>query len=121
MTAQEFLVGVLEGVLDGDSVSPVRARQGLEAGGVKLPAIIWRLDGDQHEDSVDGPAFPHTRFFEIECRAIDCPSSQNIANAVLEQLQPRLVVLVADYDEPDDPSQQKGEYYSHILEVGLSE
>ena len=121
MTAQEFLVGVLEGVLDGDSVSAVRARQGLEAGGVKLPAIIWRLSGDQHETSMDGPAFPHARFFEIECRAIDCPSAQNLAKTVLDNLSPRLEWTLADHDEPDDPSQQKGEYYSHILEVGLSE
>ena len=122
MKAQAFLMDILDSLgLEAGSINPVRSPQGIEEGGVKLPSVVWRLDGDQHEDSLDGPAHPHIRFFEIECRAIECPYAQNLAQRILDGLRPRLALLLADFDEPDDPSQQRGKYYSHILEVGLND
>ena len=121
-TAQAFLIEILEslGLAEG-SINAVRSPQGTEKGGVKLPSVVWRLDGDQHEDSTDGPSDPHIRFFYIECRAIDCPSAQNLSKRIKDDLEPRLSIVVNDFDEPDDPSQKRGEYFSHILEVGLDE
>ena len=121
--AQTYLVDqikVATGLLAQD-VEPIRAsRQSTDVGGVRLPSVIWRLDGDQRVDSSDGPSYPHIKFFEVECRSKTCDGAQAMAQDILDAIFPRLSHVLADYDEPDDPSQKRGEYYSHILEVGLT-
>ena len=123
MTSEEFLVAVLEAIAGNPAVYSIRAPQTSEASGVKTPSVIWRMDGQRNESGLDGPADPHMRFYEIECRARRSASrARALAKKVLDGLRgPRLGLVLAAYDEPDDPSQKRGDYYSHILEVGLNE
>ena len=122
MTSEEFLVAALDAIAGNPAMSSIRAPQTAEAGGVKTPSIVWRMDGQRNESGLDGPAYPHMRFYEIECRGNSGSAARALAKLVLEGLQgPHLGLVLAAYDEPDDPSQQKGNYFSHILEVGLNE
>ena len=122
MTSEEFLVATIDEVTGNPAVSSIRAKQTSEASGVKTPSIIWRMDGQRNESGLDGSALPHMRFYEIECRGSSGSAARALAGLVLDGLRgPHLGLELAAYDEPDDPSQQKGNYFSHILEVGLNE
>ena len=105
----------------------VRSPQSDDKGGVPLPSIIWRQETANRAASLDGPANVTTIFFEIECRsAVFEYSSEGelgagaMAKTVLEYLSPRLTHILSDYDEADDYSQERGNYVSHILVVGIS-
>ena len=122
MTSEEFLAAVLGAVEGNPAVYSVRAPQTSEASGVKTPSIVWRIDGQRTESGLDGPAHPHMRFYEIECRGSSGSAARALAKRVLDGLRgPHLGLVLAAFDEPDDPSQKKGDYFSHILEVGLNE
>ena len=32
----------------------------------------------------------------------------------------RLLAVTGDFDEPDDPSQKRGRYFSHVIEVTIA-
>ena len=122
MTSEEFLVAVLDAVPGNRAVYSIRAPQTSEKSGVKTPSIIWRMDGQRNESGLDGPSYPHMKFYEIECRGNSASAARRLAGLVLYGLRgPLLGLELAAYDEPDDPSQKRGDYYSHILEVGLNE
>ena len=129
MTAQEFLVGMLTN-LEVKEVYHLRAKQVDTDTGLDMPSVIWRSVSKRRADSIDGPSSPSTEVFEIECRdksATETPapgeedkSAQGLAETLLSLLGPRLVSVLADYDEPDDPSQEVSGYYSHILRVEIN-
>ena len=106
------------------AVYSIRAPQTSEKSGVKTPSIIWRMDGQRNESGLDGATPPHMRFYEIECRARRSASRRAAlwrGWSWIGLRGPHLGLELAAYDEPDDPSQKRGDYYSHILEVGLNE
>ena len=108
-------------VLDADRVHQIRGAQGDKGGGVQLPSIIWRYEDDDHETTIDGTSDPILRYFNISCRADTAQAAFVLANDVLERIESRLVEKLADYDEEDYRDQQRGQYFAHILEVGISE
>ena len=96
--------------------------EGVSDYGATKPAVIWRHDLSRRDNSLNGPSSPIYQLFEIECRSDTALGANNMAEDILYRFEVdnRLLILMADYDEHDDPSQQKSKYYSHILEVGLA-
>ena len=111
---------------NGLPVQPVRFARGSEIDPTVLasgPAVLFRVESNQYVETMDADRLNMggTVFFEIECRAPTCPGAIQIAEDITEQLQKddALSVLLSSYDEPDDASQERGNYFSHIVAVGL--
>ena len=133
-----------KGVL-GPAVRAVRDnREDISPGDRRKSVVIWRLDSSEREDTLDGSGPCLTCYFELSCRvqltadndtAEPCAQAQMLGNDILSYLESpwygdvngrhylpsRLETIVAQYDEPDDESQKKGDYISHILEIALSD
>ena len=119
-SASKFLDDTLKAELDVPII-PVREVQAANRRGIQIPAVIYRLDATNRDNILDGPGNPTVEYFEIECRARACDNAQNLGTQVLNALTgSRLTHILAQYDEPDDGSQQRQEYFSHILSVGIS-
>ena len=107
--------------IKAEQVYRTRSLQASRSGGVEKPSVLWRFEDDDHETTIDGVSDPILQYFNIECRAGTAEGAGNIAEAILLAIDERLVEKLADYDEEDNRDQQRGDYYAHILEVGLSE
>ena len=126
MNAQEFLIAAIQraftrNTIDHDRIYHIRAPQATTKGGVPLPAVIWRQDGSSESEGLDGMSDPFVRYFEIESRSETADGAQNISQAIVEELEKRVVAVVSDFDEVDDYSQKRGDYFAHIVEVGVTE
>ena len=105
----------------GDKVYLTRSPQSDDKGGVPLPSIVWRQEGVNGAGvGIDGTSDPAVKLFEIEARSETADGANMMSETVLNYLRPRLTHIIADYDEPDDTSQEVGVYFSHILMVGVS-
>ena len=122
MTPTEFVKSRLAAELSGIPVFDVRdPNVSDDTKGVTKPAIILRLEGSQRENLMDGPDNGTATFFEIECRATSCKAATNLGDDIISALTGRrLTHILSRYDEPDDIDQQRGEYFSHIMNVGIS-
>ena len=129
MDAQEYVKSKIAEALAGFSlyaerIHHIRQPQADEKGGVDVPAVIWRQDGTSEIDAIEGVSDPYVRFFNIESRASPDDGgeyAQNISTAIMRALGDRVSHILADFDEPYDYSQQRGNYVAHIIEVGISE
>ena len=149
MDSSKYLMVALENFryeksLLGPAIRAVRDnREDDSPGNRRRSVVIWRLDASEREDTLDGSGPCQTCYFEISCRVEvgadndtgePCRQAQMIGNDILSYLESpwygdvngrhylpsRLEQIVTQYDEPDDESQKKGDYISHILEIGLS-
>lgn len=111
---------------DGAVLAPrywTRAPQTDDPTGIRLPAVIWQtLGAAGPRDLIDDPSEAFATAFEIECRSPTPDGAAAMAAAVLAELREtsRLAAVTADYDEPDDASQQRGKYFSRVLEVAIA-
>ena len=114
----ENLQAMIESMLPGVPVHAVRFPDAATARG---PSILWRTMATDRPDTIDVAA-SGSPVVEFECRAPTCPGAQNIAADILDRLQRagRLNRVLDQYDEPDDASQQRGKYFSHILRIELA-
>ena len=150
MDSSKYLMIALENFrfeksLLGPTIRAVRDNREDDSHGGKYrrSVVIWRLDASERETTLDGSGPCQLCYFEISCRVEvgadndtgePCRQAQMIGNDILSYLDSpwygdiggrhylpsRLEQIVAQYDEPDDESQKKGDYISHILEIGLS-
>ena len=90
----------------------------------RRPEYVWKNKVTGDETHTEPPGWREDRNWE----RITVPpppdefdkSAQGLAERLLWLLSPRLVSVLADYDEPDDPSQEVSGYYSHILRVEIN-
>ena len=96
--------------------------QGVSDYGPITPSVLWQMQVTDRDSVLDGVLDAPSTFFEIECRSANPGEAHKMAKDILNRIENdgRLSHVLADYDEPDDRSQQRSEYFSHILEVGLS-
>ena len=108
-------------------------------------AVVWRQDITEsrylQDATMNGPLDAAVVFFEIECRSpenyqsldlLADPSdpdkettivgSRVIADCILDQFNgdERIAYELGRFDELDDASQRRGDYFSHVLVVGLN-
>ena len=109
MTLATYMAG-LEAVLD----VPVAAVRFVNATAAAGPSILWRVASMTRLETLD--VSPSRPVIEIECRARNCPGAQALAEDILERLATdgRLNRILDQYDEPDDRSQERGNYFSHV-------
>ncbi len=96
----------------------------------KGPSVVWREEYEQNIGTIDLDVLNASGsvFFEIECHSSN-PKDQAaahmgacaIANDILRQLQRDGAVthVLSRYDEAPDRGQQEGQYFSHVIAVGL--
>lgn len=123
MRAVEYIPLAITAALE--RLAPVKI-QGVRFGGVQdaaPPSVVWHEDGEETLTGIDLDVMNQNGsvYIEIECRSATHKGASNMADSVLQQMNQdkALTHLLARYDEPDDSSQKTGEYYAHIVSVGL--
>ena len=89
----------------------------------RRPEYVWKHKVTGQETRTEPPGWREDKNWKRI--AVPPPdeldkSAQGLAEHLLYLLSPRLVSVLADYDEPDDPSQEVSGYYSHVLRVEIS-
>ena len=114
----EDLQDILESIFPG---VPIFAGRFPDAESARGPSILWRVAATDRLNVFDEPQ-SGTLTLEIECHAPTHGGAWNIGRDICEQLQRagRINRVLDQYDEPDDPSQQRGKYFSHIAKVELA-
>ena len=119
MTVAEYLPAALAAATGDVPVRAVRFENERESSG---PSVMYRKIGRAGGVPMfDIQTGGGVQAFEIECHAPTCEGAQQMAADILERLQRdgRLNAINQQYDEPDDPSQERGRYFSHIVEVEI--
>lgn len=114
MSAQTYLTDAL------GRLANVEVYQTVAPSSVTLPAVIWIQDGSQVNQTMDG-GNELTLYFEVECRTLTAAASVELSKEVKQELAgAQWTHTLGDYTEPYDASQGKLEYFSHILNIGIS-
>ena len=133
MNAQELLMATIADVL-GEDV-PVYATRGEQTDaptGRALPSVVWvSLGGEELPELLDAPGERLSERFEVRTRSKTCEGAQTMAADIIGDIcgdvrsglfgTSRLLGVTADFDEPDNPDQQRGKFFEHVIEVEISQ
>lgn len=127
MTPQELLLDAISSALPADiPVRRIRIEQSDDPHGFPVPCVLWATVGGLEPDELlSAPGQSFVEQFEVECRSETADGAATMAGNIIGELSAdsrggRLATIGADYDEPDDDSQQRSSYFAHVLEVGIS-
>ena len=118
MTPSEYLPLAIAAAVGALPIRAVRFQNAVEASG---PSVLWRVADTRHGPTMDVAGAGTSVLVEIECRAPTWPGAIQIAEDITQQLQrdEALLLIHGEEDVADDASQERGNYFSHIVVVEI--
>ena len=112
------LQDTLEAILPDVPVYVVRFPDAKSASG---PSILWRVAATDRLNTFDVPEIG-SPVIEIECRSPTWRGAQQIAADACDRLlrAGRINRVLDQFDSPDDASQERGKYFSHVVRFELA-